>query len=364
MERLYDAPATGATAGADAGATADEKKSIIGLANLGNTCFMNAVIQALRHFPEVSYMCTRGLLNAIAEATKSAMNKSATIAHAFTELIQSLHSGSGAEGAYVLPRGFYGTLKAAVEGTVYEHFGQCTPQDAHEFLVWLLDHLFMATAEPRDIPYSEDVEGSKEWADAFRQSYSPLAELFFGQMRIHYRCMACGNIHKRYETFNVLKVQPTAGLSWAGCIEEEIMTEEMIEGYACETCEKSGRPRAAAHKTTRLLRLPKLLILTVKRYTPFGARINTPIVHDNSDFRFDEIFAPESKHLSRDHWYRTIGIVDHLGVGMGGGHYVAQCLSPLYREWWLYDDQGVQIMKDGPVFGQQTYMVLMRAVKD
>jgi ubiquitin C-terminal hydrolase len=362
MERLYDAPA-GAGADADAGATADEKKSIIGLANLGNTCFMNAAIQTLRHFPEVTYMCTRGLLNAIAEATNSSMNRSIAIARAFTELIQTLHSGSGGDGSYVLPRGFYETMKAVVEGTVYEHFGQRTPQDAHEFLVWLLDHLFMATAEPRDIPYSVDVEGSKEWADAFRASYSPLAELFFGQMRIQYKCTACDTVHKRYETFNILKVQPLAGRPWDNCIEAELMSEEVIEGYACETCEKAGRPRAAAHKSARVVRLPKLLIFSVKRYTPFGARINTPIVHDNCDFHFDQAFAPESTHPSRNYWYSTIGIIDHLGIGMGGGHYVAQCLSPLYREWWLYDDQGVHPLKGGPVYGAQTYMVFMRAVK-
>ena len=379
MESHYDipaalaAPATQATQATDAD---NEKKSIIGLANLGNTCFMNASIQALRHFAEVTYMSISSLLSAMATRTGAS---SEPVARAFEELIQSLHSGSATGGAYVLPRGFYETVKTAVKGTVYSHFGQRTPQDAHEFMVWLLDHLYMATAVPKDIPYSADEEGSKEWADAFRQSYSPLAELFFGQMRIQYKCSACSTAHKRYETFNVLKVQPIAGVSWANCIEEEVLSEEWIEGYACEVCEKAGQPRAPAQKTTHLMRLPKLLILTVKRYTPFGARINTPIVHDNCDFRFEEVFAPESKHPSRGKWYRTIGVVDHLGFGMGGGHYVAQCLSlgpirpsqgphsggsPMNREWWLYDDEGVHLLKDGPCFGGQTYMVFMRAVKE
>ncbi len=367
MERLYDAPARGEAVQATQAVQATEadgdnlKKSIIGLVNLGNTCFMNAAVQALRHFPEVTYMSTRGLLTSMVSAAGA---KSEPIARAFSELIQSLHSGSSAGGSYVLPRGFYESVKTAVEGTVYSHFGQRTAQDAHEFMVWLLDQLYMATAEPREIPYSVDVEGSKEWADSFRKSYSPLAELFFGQMRIQYTCSACSTVHKRYETFNVLKVQPIAGISWADCIEEEVLSEESIEGYACEVCEKAGRPRATALKKTHLMRLPKLLILTVKRYTPYGARINIPIVHDNCDFRFGEVFAPESNHASRGHWYRTIGVVDHLGFGMGGGHYVAQCLSPIYREWWLYDDEGVHLLKDGPRFGIQTYMVFMRAVKD
>jgi ubiquitin C-terminal hydrolase len=340
------------------------KNSIIGIANLGNTCFMNAAIQALRHFPEISYMCTRGLLTTF---STEAGARSVPVARAFAELVQSLQSGSytgdGVNHAWVMPRGFYETVNEAVKGTVYSHFAERTAQDAHEFIVWLLDQLYMATAEPRDLPWSADKPGSKEWADAFRQSYSPLVELFFGQLQICYKCSACETVHKRYETFNSLKVQPVAGLSWAECIEEEILSEEVIEGYACEVCERDGRPRANAQKNVYLMRLPKLLIFTVKRYTPFGARINIPIVHDNCDFRFQDAFSAESNHSSRDHWFRTIGVVDHLGFGMGGGHYVAQGLSPIYREWWMYDDEGVRQMGGGPVFGAQTYMVLMRAVK-
>jgi len=341
-----------------------QKNSIIGIANLGNTCFMNAAIQALRHFPEVAYMCTRGLLTTF---STEAGAQSVPVARAFAELVQSLQSGShiggGGNHAWVMPSGFYDTVKAAVEGTVYSHFAERTAQDAHEFLVWLLDQLYMATAEPRDLPWSVDAPGSKEWADAFRSSYSPLTELFFGQLQVCYKCAACETVHKRYETFNSLKIQLLAGRSWCDCIEEEILGEEIIEGYACEVCERAGRPRANAHKSVHLMRLPKLLILTVKRYTPYGARINIPIVHDNCDFRFGEAFSSESSHSSRDMWFRTIGVVDHLGFGMGGGHYVAQGLSPIYREWWMYDDEGVRQLKEGPVFGAQTYMVLMRAVK-
>jgi ubiquitin carboxyl-terminal hydrolase 36/42 len=329
------------------------RKGQIGLANLGNTCFINAVLQALRHYPEIVHICTHDLLTTACTEQNS---PHAPITRAYADIVKCLESG---DGAYVVPRGFYDTLCSTVQDTVYADFARRTAQDAHEFLVWLLDQLYMATARPKEIPYSADVEGSKEWADSFRKSYSPLAEFFFGQLVVSYTCSTCKTTHKRYETFNTLKIQPAAGMSWAECIEEEIMTEETIDGYACETCAANGQPRAPALKTQRLVRLPKLLIFTVKRYTPTGARINTPIVHDNSDFRFQAIFSDESKHASRDLWYRTIGVVDHLGYWSGGGHYVAQCLAG--KLWSLYDDEGVRDLSDGPVFGAQTYIVFMRA---
>ena len=120
---------------------------------MGNTCYMNAAIQALRHFPEISFMCTRGLLTA---AFTEQGQHNAPIAAAYAELVQSLQS-AGDAGGFVRPVGFFEALQTAVRDTPYAYFTQRTAQDAHEFIVWLLDQLFMATAEPRDVTPGQGV---------------------------------------------------------------------------------------------------------------------------------------------------------------------------------------------------------------
>ena len=333
-----------------------EKRGIIGIMNLGNTCYMNAAIQVLRHFPEFSLLCTQGTLE---QACADKNTNHYKIVRGFTDLVQSIWSGTSP--GYVLPKGFLEDMRSAVTGTVYEDFIRRTPQDAHEYIIWLLDQLYMASARPLILPFGDGNKADEAWSATFSKSWSPLVDLFFGQSRMQYTCSVCKTIHSRYETFNSLKVQPIPGHTLADCISDEFEIVETIDAYACEVCEKSGGARASAEKRVRIMRMPKLIILTVKRYSPTGQRINTPIVHENCEMKFDNIFADESSHYSRKSWYRTIGTVDHYGGSMGGGHYVAQCWSPVWKSWTRYDDENSEPLEQA-AYGAHTYMVFMRAV--
>jgi ubiquitin C-terminal hydrolase len=338
----------------DNSANSPAEKGVIGIMNMGNTCYMNSAIQALRSYPEFTIMCTHGFLE------KECADKTTDpykIVVGLSELVQSLLSGSRPH--VVRPSGFLDAVRAVVAGTIYEDFVRRVPQDAHEYVVWLLDQLYMASARPAPITAAADNAAAQAWKTAFEKSWSPLASLFFGLLRISYSCSACSAVHHRFETFNVLKITPREDMSWTDCIREELTQEETIEGYACETCEKEGRPRADARRTMSVWKLPKLLILTVKRYGSFGERINTPVIYDNSDLKFTELYAKESAHPSKDKWYKTFATVDHLGRGMGGGHYVAQAWSFFWKRWFMYDDDIVQGL-EGPAYGRNTYMIFMR----
>lgn len=333
-------------------------QGIIGIANMGNTCYLNAAIQAFRAYPEITVIFTKQILEKDCADKTTAPYK---ILASFSELIQSLTSG---QGGYVRPDGFLETMQSVVTGTIYEEFVRRSPQDAHEYIVWLMDQLYMASARPVGIP-EEKAKGDAmiAWKKAFEKSWSPLSSLLFGLLRIQYRCSACETVHSRFETFNTLKVQLKEGYDWSECIESEIMTDEEIDGYACETCEKAGRPRAMALRSARLWKLPKLLIFTVKRYGNMGERVNLPVIHDNSQLRFTQLFTEESVHYSKNKWYETVSIVDHLGRGLGGGHYICQARSAPWKKWYMYDDETVREIGE-PNYGVHTFMVFMRAMED
>lgn len=345
----------------------DKKKSmrgVVGLANLGNTCFMNSAIQALRHCPEWTIVCSNGKVKEFITAPDTPNVK---VLEAYIDLLGSLWSGTGP--AYAVPKGFYGVLQNVVKGTPYEEFTQRTPQDAHEFLVWLLDQMYMATQQEMNIQINDRVKEHKEvydalmaWKTAFEKAYSPLADLVFGMNRIQYECQTCKTIHTRWETFNTIKIQPRLDkdgkpMSVLECLKYEF-EDETIDDYACDKCKPAKAP---AIKKTQIWRLPKLLILTLRRFTPIGTKLNFPVTFTKDDTSFSDFFVTESPEPSKDSEFKAFATVDHHGTHMGG-HYTAQCKSPITQLWHLYNDEGVHEINE-PHFGPMTYMIFMRQKK-
>jgi ubiquitin C-terminal hydrolase len=257
-----------------------------------------------------------------------------------------------------MPRGFFEQLKQVVTGTIYEDFIRRTPQDAHEFLVWLLDQMYMATQEKVHFaPNTGTLVGSMKhlafegWKQAFEKQFSPLTDLIFGMNRVQYTCAHCRAIHTRWETFNTLKITPKKDTEWLDCIKDEFTSEE-IEGYHCDSCK-------GKHTTTKQIQiwsLPKVLMFTVRRFTPMGTKDTTPIQYDGTTLNFSSLFAPESEEPKKD--YNLFGTVDHHG-SMGGGHYTAQCLNPVWNNWHLYDDESAHPIQK-PMLGSNTYMMFFR----
>ena len=336
----------------------DEKKGLLGLANLGNTCFMNAVIQALRNNKEWTHFCLDDSIVPFIKAKETPQKK---ILLAYIDLLKTFWNGTGP--GYVQPAGFFTDLKASVRDTIYEDFAKRQPQDAHEFLVWLLDQMYMASQGEVNISIKDEekiepmiLSALKAWRGAFEKQWSPLTDLVFGLYRIQYTCSACKTVHTRWETFNTLKytLQMKDGkpMTLLECLALEFQ-EETIDEYDCDSC--SAKPRQPASKKVHIWRLPKLLIITAKRFAPNGAKIHFPVANCTSA-KFYDIFANESHEPSKHLTYEMFATVDHHGSHFGG-HYTCQAKMMGTNDWYHFDDDSVNTIKDVSL-GHSTYLTM------
>jgi ubiquitin C-terminal hydrolase len=346
------------------------KKGQVGLANLGNTCYLNAALQALRHIPDLTVFFHKHSDPWIHEKPSN----EATLCKAYKELIIGLWSGSGPR-SVMRPAGFLHYFRESLKACpTYEHMIAPRPHDSHEALVFLLDQLHEGMTKPLTVNVTAE-EGSPvykalmAWKEQVAPKYSPIVDYFFGLMEVSVTCMGCKKASCRYEPFNMLKVGfPNPKMATLEqCIDYEFKAEE-IDEYQCDTCSPdppigSSVVKAKRHPGSiqrKIWRLPQNLILVLKRFNPNGSKCNANFTAESSQI-FTKWFSEASPEETKTTKYNLQSIIDHHGHA-NGGHYVAQVKSPLTGLWNIYDDESVNMIQDGskPFIGQPSYVLFYR----
>jgi len=343
-------------------------QSMGGLVNMGMTCYANAVFQSIRHCPKIPWIFEEGRYNTLFHKNASdKREKQQTLTATFANVVQLLQKCN--KGQIVRPADFWQKFGPCVEDTIFEQLQMRMCHDAHEFFICLLDILHEALAQETDMrilrpkPKTDAdrhcIKALEVWRQQFTKQYSPLVDLFYGLQHIVVKCKGCGNRSHRWETFTSLKatIPHSAEAPTLFDMLKEEYKPETITDYDCEKCRPA---RQEAEQTTYIWRMPYYLTFLIKRFTPTGQRINTPIAplpkHGEELISFEAFFSEESPEKAGNNTYRLNSIVDHHGSA-NGGHYVAQCRSISdSTKWNVYDDNSVHDITS-PMFGSSTYML-------
>ena len=170
------------------------RPSLTGLCNLGNSCFMNSVLQCLSNTQLVRDYFVNG--RHLADINKgNPLGFKGELAKAFSFLIRKLWSG---EYEYYAPK----KLRSVITSRS-SHFGDNEQHDAHEFMSYLLDGLHEDLNRIRDKPRTSSVESDdrpdvevaeEAWRLYRMRNDSYFVDLFQGLFKSTLVCAVCSKV--------------------------------------------------------------------------------------------------------------------------------------------------------------------------
>ncbi|ETO26124.1 ubiquitin carboxyl-terminal hydrolase 11 [Reticulomyxa filosa] len=183
-----------------------EQKGVVGLRNLGNTCFMNSTIQCLAQSPYLTEYFLKGdFIHHINH--KNPLGWKGKVAQAWAQLLQDMFSNKY---KVIAPREF----KTAI-GEVAPRFMGYSQQDSQELLSFLLDGLHEDLNQVQEKPATEAVESNgrpdevvaaEAWRTYLKRNISAIVDLLQGQYKSRVECPDCGRVSITFDPYMFLSV--------------------------------------------------------------------------------------------------------------------------------------------------------------
>lgn len=296
-----------------------------GLVNLGNTCFLNSVLQCLTYIPPLSnYLLSQ-------EHEKSCQIKTICILCEIQRHIRTCFSHSNTQP--ICPKGIVSNLKC-----IAKHFRFGRQEDAHEFLRFLLEVM------QRNEKFTEK-----------QISNTIIHQIFGGEFQSKVTCPKCLYASCTIDAFMdvCLDIKHVSSLDKAFqlFVSPEKLTKD--NSYRCSKCNHMVN----AEKRLSIHRPPVALTIQLKRFT------YNP--HGIGDTKLNKILSfPETLNLSpymsdtgsSNHEYQLQSVLVHSGLSCHSGHYYSFVKGP-NDVWYSMNDSFVHPVGINTVLRQPAYLL-------
>jgi ubiquitin carboxyl-terminal hydrolase 44/49 len=378
-----------------------------GIRNLGNTCYMNAVLQCLSNTPAFRQFFLSELDQTAFNVPKTKLQRIDTATCLATMLDSEATKAMSKNGGHTVATQLYALLRVLWSGkwsvvtphSLIEEVWRAMPKyrnhlqhDAQEFLGDIMELLerelrgagtlcpdpaahaiakgASATATRSiAVPKGKKRATTTTAAAAAAPLPTHLACLFRGVMRSDVVCQRCKRVSSTEEPFWQLTLDlprdasagaarrsarmvsprraPEQARSTVSCTLrdcfEAFSAPETVPQYACDHCPS----RQTAIKSLHVVEMPQVLVVVLKRFRwdGNGTKIDTTVSFDLDDIDFNGTN------------YELTGVVVHHGRTLRSGHYTAYLRHS--DRWFHANDNKINSVSEDVVLSQSSQVYLM-----
>ena len=328
-----------------------------GLANIANTCYINTCVQCLGFCGEFLAF----VLNENSEEFKHV--KEGDLLYELRDIYNALWI----KDTGLIPTRFLKILECHLD---FLQLGE--QNDIQEFLTIFIDKLNGSIA--KDITAKRHHNESNEvcfknpgldklkkrcdvaWKNSVGKEYSPLIDMFYGQLIVQIVCGNCDKIHHTMEPFSVLLLpipeKEDEELNLETCLthlfKDEVLNQDENNVWKCDGCNNCAK----SVKSTKIWRFPRILTVCMKRFTYDGKKNNKLVgVPSKLDISKFGIYTAENNKST----YELSSVACHMG-NQHRGHYYALCKHVKNGRWYKIDDTRIVKLGETCEMTQDFYM--------
>ena len=315
-------------------------KGLIGLLNVGATCYMNATIQCFSNIPRLR----EELINNINyQKLYIGRYDKTKLTFALAEVFMNLWKNKKIK--YFSPKYF-----KKIISEMNPLFQGIAANDSKDLILFILETIHNELNQNFKKVYISN-GNNLDFISLFNDisnyyknnNKSIISEEFYGFYNSMMKCCSCNTVTHNIQIINILFFPLEEIRKFVRTQYNFVTLENCFEYYEnpellengnniyCNYCKKNS----SAITQNKIIISPKTLIINLNRGK--GLQFNVGI-------KFEEYLNLKKyifKNEESPYYYELVGVISHLGTNDMGGHFIAYCKNSYDCQWYKYNDAQV-----------------------
>ena len=329
---------------------------LIGLANIGATCYMNATLQCLSNINLLTgfFLYKKNFFQKIPIGFSDKQ-----ISKAYSDVVYHLWNPDEPK-KYYSPDYFKQVISSK-----NKLFEGVQANDSKDLLIFLFENIHKelnTMAEKQSVENDPTDQKNAEYeltlfrTKYFQENKSIITDLFYFDQANITTCLNCGTKIYNFAMHNILifplektrlfkeqKERDFANVKIKDCLDCHVNPEQNQPGntFYCNSCHKEANYLLE----NKISSYPEILTVVLNRgkHLEYDIGFEITFLLDNMD---DYMIKLNSNKQDIGTRYKLIGVINHSGNSGMDGHFFTYCMSPINRKWYQYNDAMVSEIID------------------